>query len=73
MDRFTHINPNGQTYRVPVERIGEFRIDQCGSSIAMFGDMVDKLGRYEDYLTIEEAKRYASRKKEKAIRLPPDG
>ena len=57
--RYTHRNPDGVTYRAPVERLGEFRILQVGGSMALFGDIIDRLGRYESALTIEEAEAYA--------------
>lgn len=60
--KFTHRNPNG-TFRVPSERLGEFRIMQVGGSIALFGDVINRLGEYEEALTLEEARRYAARKK----------
>lgn len=60
-ERITHKNP-GKGYRIPVERLGEFRILQCGSTIAMYGDIVDKLGQYEDSLSLSEAQQYAAKK-----------
>ena len=60
--RYTHRNPDGATFRAPVERLGEFRMLQVGGSIAIFGDMIDRLGRYESALTNEEAEAYARRK-----------
>ncbi len=59
--RYTQKNPNG-TFRAPIERLGEFRILQSGPSIALFGDMINRLGRYEAALTIEEAEAYARKK-----------
>lgn len=59
--RYTQKNPNG-TFRAPIERLGEFRILQSGSSIALFGDMINRLGQYEAALTIEEAEAYARKK-----------
>lgn len=61
--RYTHRNPDGETFRAPVERLGEFRMLQVGGSIAIFGDMIDRLGRYEAALTVEEAEAYAKGKK----------
>lgn len=42
--RYTRRNPNG-SYRIPAEGLGEFRIIQHGISIALHGDLVDKIGR----------------------------
>lgn len=64
MQRMTVTNHNGH-FRIPVERMGDFRIDQSGISIALFGDVVDRLGAYEDSLTVEEAKVYARKKDKK--------
>lgn len=61
-NKFTHMNPDGKTFRVPIERLGEFRILQVGGSIAIYGDMVNLLGRYEAALTVGEAEVYANRK-----------
>ena len=60
--KFTHKNPDGKTFRVPIERLGEFRMLQVGGSMALYGDVIDRLGRYEAALTVEEAEAYASRK-----------
>ena len=62
MDRFTVLNPNGR-FRVPAERLGDFRIEQSGLFVAVFGDMVDRLGAYEDLLTLQEAKEYDRKRK----------
>lgn len=56
--KYTQKNPNG-TFRAPVERMGEFRMLQIGGSIALYGDLVNRLGRYEEILSIEEAEAYA--------------
>ena len=61
--RYTQKNHDGETFRIPIERFGEFRIDKCGFSQAMFGDIANRLGRYEAALTIEEAEAYAKGKK----------
>ena len=61
--KYTHRNPDGETFRAPVERLGEFRMLQVGGSIAIFGDMIDRLGRYESALTVEEAETFARKKK----------
>ena len=61
--RYTQKNPNGETFRIPVERFGDFEIKQFGPTVAMFGDIVNRLGRYEAALTIEEVEAYARGKK----------
>lgn len=60
--RYTQENPNG-TFRAPAERLGEFRILQVGGSIALHGDIINRLGRYEKALTIEEAEEFARKKR----------
>lgn len=62
-ETFTRANPDGKSFRIPIERCGEFRILQSGNSIAMFGDIVDKLGRYEKAISLAEAERYALTKR----------
>ena len=62
--RYTRRNPSGG-YRIPVEGLGEFRIVQHGISIALMGDLVDKLGEYEALLSLQEARAYAARRKGK--------
>lgn len=60
--KFTQRNPDGKTFRAPAERLGEFRMLQVGGSIALYGDVIDRLGRYEAALSVEEAEAYARRK-----------
>lgn len=60
--RYTRRNPGGRGFRIPAEHLGEFRILQCGLSIAVFGDLVDKLGEYEELLSLREAREYARKK-----------
>lgn len=62
--RFTRRNPNG-SFRIPVESIGIFRIEQTGRSIAVFGDVANKLGKYEELITLEDAKKYAAEKEKR--------
>ena len=57
MKRMTHKNPDGTTYRVPLSDAGEFRVMHGRTNAAVFGDIVNRLGRYEDLITIEEAER----------------
>ncbi len=61
-ERYTRKNPNG-SFRVPIEEVGQFRIEQNRNSIGIFGDVVDKLGEYEELLSIQEAREYAKKKK----------
>lgn len=57
-------NPGAKpTYRIPVERFGEFSIKSHGMFTAMFGDIADKLGQYEDLGTVEELQRIIQTKK----------
>lgn len=60
---YTQKNPSGESFRIPVERFGDFEIKQFGPTVAMFGDIVNRLGRYEAALTVEEAEAYARKKK----------
>lgn len=62
-ERFTIKNPDG-SFRIPAERLGEFRIEQSGMFIAMFGDMVDKLGNYEELISLKEAGEYAAKRQD---------
>lgn len=53
--KMTRKNPNVDTYRLPITDNGSIRIDGYGRSMAVFGDAIDKLGKYEDTgLTPEE-------------------
>ncbi len=60
--RYTRRNPNG-SYRIPAEGMGKFRIEQHGISLALHGDLVDKLGEYEALLSLQEARAYAAKRK----------
>lgn len=62
MNRFTHKNPDG-SFRAPLEWIGEFRLNQCGSSLAVYGDLVNRLGQYEDLISLEELQKMKKSKK----------
>ena len=57
MERMTQKNPDGVTFRVPLQRGGEFRVMSEKAAQAVFGDIVNRLGEYEECLTIAEAKR----------------
>lgn len=59
MARFTIKNPSVHptqktTYRIPIGRAGEFSIKTFGRFTDMHGDMVTKLGKYEDLGEPEE-------------------
>lgn len=43
----TRKNPDGRTYRLPLNDNGTFRVEGHGCSMAVFGDAIDKLGRIE--------------------------
>ena len=45
------------TYRVPIVRIGDFHIKSFGHDAQIQGELIDKLGRYEDLGTPEELKK----------------
>ena len=62
MNRFTHKNPDG-TFRAPVEWIGELRLNQCGNSLALFGDLVNRLGPYEELMSLDELRKMKKSKK----------
>ena len=56
-ERMTVKNPNG-TYRIPIHRAGEFIIESIGQSMAIRGQLVDRLGKYEEIgLSPEEIER----------------
>lgn len=59
MARLTIKNPSVHpaqkpTYRIPIDRAGEFSIKTFGRFTDMHGDMVTKLGKYEDLGEPEE-------------------
>lgn len=56
-ERMTQKNPDGVTYRVPLHKAGEFRVMNERTAQAVFGDIVNRLGEYEDCISIAEAKR----------------
>ena len=50
-------NPSG-TYRIPIERAKVFHVESVGINIAITGEMVDRLGAYEELgMTPEEIKK----------------
>lgn len=46
-ERMTVKNPNG-TYRIPIERAKDFTVESLGQSVTIRGELVDKLGAYEE-------------------------
>lgn len=52
--RLTRKNPNVNTYRLPLMTNSGFRAENQGGQLTLFGDLVDKLGRYEDLGEPEE-------------------
>lgn len=48
VDRMTQKNPDGVTFRVPLQKAGEFRVMSDRYNQALFGDVVNRLGQYED-------------------------
>ena len=54
--RMTIKNPDG-TYRLLASRAGSNRMEQQQGQIVFFGDLVNRLGKYEDNGEIEEPKR----------------
>lgn len=54
--RMTIKNPDG-TYRLLASRAGSNRMEQQQGQIVFFGDLVNRLGKYEDSGEIEESKR----------------
>ena len=48
MARMTLKNPNNQGYRIPMSRAGTLRIESNGRFSDIFGDMVNRLGQFED-------------------------
>lgn len=42
------------TYRIPTSRVGEFSLKTFGNTTAYYGDIIDKLGKYEDMGEPEE-------------------
>ena len=66
--RFTKENPHAhpmqkQTYRVPMHWVEDFEMKSFGGQTYMFGDLVNKLGRYEDLGDIEELEKKLGVKK----------
>ena len=45
-ERLTVKNPDG-SYRIWMDRAGTFRLESQMNSVFAYGDLVDKLGRYE--------------------------
>lgn len=66
--RLTIENPRNhpmqkQTFHIPMHWVGKFRMETIGSTTYMYGDIADKLGRYEELGEPEEiAQRLGIRK-----------
>lgn len=57
---FTRKNPDGKTYRIPFNEVGNFKIQNDRFNGAFYGDFVDKLGIIEELdLDIELVKKLA--------------
>ncbi len=52
-ERLTRRNPN-HTYRVPMADQKTIRLEWQQGSLNVFGELVDRLGQYEDLGSIEE-------------------
>lgn len=46
-EKLTRINPDGVTYRVPMEIAGEFRIMSDHYNTCIMGDIINRLAAYE--------------------------
>lgn len=55
--RYTHKNPDGKTYRLWLERAGDFECKNQGGEIFVSGELIDKLGRLEDQEEEKEKRR----------------
>ncbi|MDO5575318.1 MAG: hypothetical protein Q4G60_15215 [bacterium] len=54
---FTLRNPNGEGYRIPAEKAGEFRTLATGGRVAFYGDFIDALGEWESLgVSVDEVK-----------------
>lgn len=56
-EKLTRINPDGVTYRVPLEVAGEFRVIADSYNMCIMGDIINKLGQYEKLGEPEEIER----------------
>ena len=62
-ERMTVKNSNG-SYRIPIHRAGEFAVESIGQSVAIRGELVDKLGAYEETgMSPEEIKKMVNNRK----------
>ncbi len=52
--RLTRKNPGSAGYRIPMCSQKTLRLEWQQSDLTMFGDVADKLGRYEDLGSPEE-------------------
>lgn len=64
-EMMTRKNPNG-SYRIPLSKMGDLRIDGQSTAPAMFGAVADKLGWYENCgMTQEEIENYVRKRAKK--------
>ncbi len=52
--RMTIKNSNDTGYRAPLRNHEKIRIDHNEEIITVFGDVIDRLGKYEDLGTLED-------------------
>ena len=48
MKRYTIKNPDRKTYRCPIKEGQEVAVKNAKDILCIFGDSIDRLGRYED-------------------------
>lgn len=46
--RMTQRNPSGTTYRLPLCRAGQFRVEHGHGQADIYGDPINRLGQFED-------------------------
>lgn len=56
-EKLTRINPDGVTYRVPLDMAGEFRVIADSYNTCIMGDIINRLGEYEKLGSLEEIAR----------------
>ena len=61
--RLTRKNPGSAGYRIPMCSQKTLRLEWQQSDLTMFGDVADKLGRYEDLGYPEELEEIIKKKK----------
>ena len=65
--RFTRENPHShpmqkQTFHIPMNRVDDFEMKTFGGQTYMYGELVNKLGRYEELGEPEEIAKKMGRK-----------